>query len=297
MAPSTFDQRFAGVPTGQRQSLQRFWLDHPYTERLPDGTPWRYVAMGTGRRLLVLIPHALFPADAWFQLATALKDGYRLLIPDGYALQGVFDPVRITEALVQMIESEGGHSATLIAHSCGGSPAQWLLHRWPHRVQHLVLCHSPALGPDAPLPYQGSRTLLRTLLRLLPAVLADQRLVQGIAPNLPQDGPWLAFSRAYLGLHASGPGRQLLNRTLGAEKLMRLLFRPSELQQQWPGRLLMITAQNDPFSVGSVATYRERYPGAQFSSFDAGGHWTPLLYPDLVTARVTRFLRESDLTP
>jgi len=292
MAQLTFDQRFARVPAAQRERLQRFWLDHPYTEHLPDGTAWRYVTMGSGRRLLVLLPHALFPADAWFQLAMALEDKYRLLIPDGYALQKVFDPVRITEALVQMIEAEGGHSATFIVHSCGGSPAQWLLHRWPHRVQHLVLCHSPALEPDAPLPYRGSRTLLRAL----PALLSDQRLVDGIAPNLPQDGPWLAFSRAYLGLHASGPGRQLLNRTLGAEKMMRVLFRAGQLHRQWPGRLLMITAQDDPFSGGSVSLYRERYPGAQFSSFDAGGHWTPLLYPDLLAARVVRFLQESDLT-
>jgi len=291
MAPKTFDERFADVPATQREALQRFWLDHPYTESLPDGTSWRYIAMGSGRRLLVLLPHALFPADAWFQLAPALAREYRLLIPDGYALQQVFRPARITEMLVQMIEAEGGHSATLIAHSCGGSPAQWLLHRWPHRVQHMVLCHSPALGPDAPLPYRGSRTLLRAL----PAILSEQRMVDGIAPNLPQKGPWLAFSRAYLGLHASGPGRQLLNRALDAEKLMRVLFRPSPLQQQWPGRLLMITAQNDRFSVGSVAMYRERYPGAQFSSFDAGAHWTQLLYPDLFTARVTRFLQESDL--
>lgn len=291
MAPMTFEQRFARVPAAQRERLQRFWLDHPYTERLADGTPWRYIAMGRGRRLLVLLPHALFPADAWFQLATALENRYRLLIPDGYALQQVFDPVRISERLVQMIEAEGGHSATFVAHSCGGSPAQWLLHRWPHRVQHLVLCHSPALGPDTPLPYRGSRTLLRAL----PAIVSDQRVVKGIAPNLPQDGPWLAFCRAYLGLHASGPGRQLLNRTLGAEKLMRVLFRPGQLQQQWPGRLLMITALDDPFSENSVALYRARYPGAQFSSFDAGGHWTPLLYSDLLAARVTRFVQESEL--
>ncbi len=105
MAPMTFDQRFAGVPAAQRERLERFWLDHPYTERLPDGTSWHYIAMGRGRRLLVLLPHALFPADAWFELATALEDRYRLLIPDGYALQTMFDPVRIAEALVQMIEA------------------------------------------------------------------------------------------------------------------------------------------------------------------------------------------------
>ncbi|MHB1318022.1 MAG: alpha/beta fold hydrolase [Anaerolineae bacterium] len=286
----TFDQRFANVPAAQREALQRFGLDHPYTERLPDGTSWRYIAMGTGRRLVVLLPHALFPADSWLLLANALQGEYRLLIPDGYALQKVYEPERIGEALVQMIQSEGGYSATVVAHSTGGSPAQWFLHRWPHRIQRLALCHSPALAPDTPLPYSGSPGLLT----LLPAAPVAERTLRALAPNLPAEGEWLQYTLAYLRLCLLSQSRRALAQTLRAEHLMRARFAPEASSlRSWPGQLLVVTAQDDPYSVDSVPLYQARYPGVQASRFDAGGHWTHLLYPELFNRRILRFLSES----
>ncbi|MFO7695868.1 MAG: alpha/beta hydrolase [Anaerolineae bacterium] len=290
MGQLTFDQHFAAVPAAQRQALQRFWLDHPYTERALEGTPWRYIAMGTGRRLVVLLPHALFPADSWFLLANALQSEYRLLIPDGYALQKVYEPGRICETLVQMIQSEGAYSATFIAHSTSGSPAQWLLHRWPHRVQHTVLCHSPALAPDSPLPYAGPTNLLG----LLPSASLTDRTVRVLAPNLPVAGEWLQFTQAYLRLCLLGHSRRDLAQTLRAERLMRALFAPEASGlESWPGKVLVVTAQDDPYSADSLPVYQDRYPGMQASRFDAGGHWTQLLYPELFNERIRRFLRES----
>lgn len=292
MVQLTFDQCFADVPATQRSVLQQFWLDHPYTERLPDGTPWRYVAMGTGRRLVVLLPHALFPADAWVLLANALQGEYRLLLPDGYALQRVYEPERICETLVQMVQAEGGYSATVIAHSTGGSPAQWLLNRWPHRVQRLVLCHSPALAPDTPLPYAG----FPDLLRLLPSAPLSDRTVRALAPTLPAEGEWLQYTQAYLRLCLLGLNRRVLAQTLRAERLMRALYAPEASSlQSWPGKMLVITAQDDPYSADSLPPYQERYPGVQASLFDAGGHWTQLLYPELFNRRILRFLGETTL--
>jgi pimeloyl-ACP methyl ester carboxylesterase len=292
MAKPTFDALFAGVPAAQKNALQRFWRDHSYTERTFGETAWRYIAMGNGRRLVVLLPHALFPADAWFMLASALQGAYRVLIPDGYAHQRMLNPVQASETLVQMIEAEGSYSSTFIAHSSGGSPAQWLLHRWPHRVQHLVLCHSPALAQDAPLPYTGSRDWLK----LLPSAPLGERAIEALAPNLPLSGEWLAYTQAYVRLNLIGEDRRILDQSLGAERMMRVLFASdASVLQHWPGSLLAITARDDPFSAGSMPLYRERYPGMQATAFDAGGHWTPLLYPDLLEERVRRFLRDTAL--
>ncbi|MGI6368665.1 MAG: alpha/beta fold hydrolase [Anaerolineae bacterium] len=293
MPPVTFDQRFAAVPAAQRDALQRFWREHPYTDHLPDGTPWRYIAMGQGRHLVLLLPHALFPADAWFQLALALEGRYRVLLLDGYAWQRVFDPLRLTELIVQTIEAEKRHSATIVAHSCGGSPAQWLLHRWPHRVQGMVLVQAPALTESSAVPYGGSRLRLNTL----PWTLSPAALARALAPNLPATGEWAEFARAYIGLYSAEVEKALVPKMLGAERLMRALYRPETQDlRSWRGRALAITAEDDPFEGDSLEIYRQRYADLEVTRFDAGGHWTPLLYPDLLAERVARFLLALGLT-
>jgi len=291
MPRPTFDQLFADVPAPQRETLQRFWADQPYRQCAVNGAPWRYVAMGSGHRLVVLLPHALLPADAWCLVAERLASSCRLLIPDGYVQQRVLDPARATEALAAMIQAEGEYSATFIAHGSGGGPAQWLLHQWPHRVQHLVLCHSPALSPAAPLTYAGARGGLKWF----PTTPLGERHVKRLAPNLPASGDWVAFARAYLRLHLLPLNRRWLDQALTVERMTHVLFAPSAASMEsWRGRLLFITALDDPFSADSLARYQELYPTAQAALFDAGGHWTPLLFPDLLAARLQRFVLETE---
>ncbi|NLT73887.1 MAG: alpha/beta hydrolase [Chloroflexi bacterium] len=292
MPRPTYDELFESVPAEQRGLLERFWLDHTYTPRTLAGTPWRYIVMGGGRRTIVLLPHALLPADSWLSLALVLEGHYRLLIPDGYALQSIYEPLRICESVIQMLEAEGAYSATVIAHSAGGSPAQLLLQRWPHRVQHLLLCHSPALAPEVPLTYAGRDRALR-LFRTQPL---NHHTARGLFPRLPAEGEWSAFAEAYLELCLLAVDRDQLGRTLAAEKLMRTLYRPDPgTLDSWRGSVLYVTARDDPFAGDSLSIYRERYPRLEASAFDAGGHWTHLLYPELFAGRVQRFLSEHSL--
>jgi pimeloyl-ACP methyl ester carboxylesterase len=157
-------------------------------------------------------------------------------------------------------------------------------------VQHLVLCHSPALAPNTPLPYSGSVDLLR----LLPSASLTETTMRALAPNLPAASDWLQFAQAYMLLSLQDHSRKTLAQTLRAERLMRALFAPEASSlQNWPGQVLVVTAQDDPYSADSLPIYQERYPGMQASRFDAGGHWTHLLYPELFNDRIVRFLRES----
>jgi pimeloyl-ACP methyl ester carboxylesterase len=287
MAKATFDALFAGVPRDITWSLQRFWLEHPYTERAVGGVLRRYIAMGSGRRTLLLLPHAFATADSWFLLAEALKKRYRLLVVDGYARQQAFDAERLCDGLVQLLEAEGAYSATVIAHSGGGSIAQRLLQRYPHRVQHLVLCHSIALAPGAPLPLAGG------LLHRLPWALTGERLLRAVAPDLPVEGDWAEFARAYLALVAQEVDTTTLRRTMRTERLLRTLYpATTDALLGWPGDVLAITSDDDYWSAGSLLTFRERYPRVQACSLDAGGHWAHLLYPEPVIDRIARFLGE-----
>ncbi len=293
MPQLTFDALFAQVPAAQKAALQRFWLDHPSRELVVGNTRWRYLRVGQGRRTVLLLPHALAAADFWFYLAQALAPLYVCLIPDGYARQGVYDADRICEALVRILEAEGGFSATVIAHSTGGSVAQFLLQRYPHRVQHLVLSHSVALDRQAPLPLPGWRALLGRA----PWALLRPRLASALAPDIPQGLRWSAFAEAYLQLLVQDLSREAIQHFVEAERALRLRFdtRPA-VEPGWPGRVLTIASTDDPPSYDSLARLRERYPRCQAVAWNAGGHWAPLLFPEHMAEHVQCFLASENLS-
>jgi pimeloyl-ACP methyl ester carboxylesterase len=287
MPQPTFDALFAQAPAAQKEALQRFWRGHAPQECVIGNARWRYLCVGQGRRTVLLLPHALAPADIWFHLAGALAPHYRCLIPDGYALQGVYDADLICEALVHIIEAGGAFSAAVIAHGAGGSVAQFLLQRYPHRVQHLVLCHSVALDSQAPMPLRTWRPLLGWA----PWALLRPRLFAALAPNLPEGLRWSAFARAYLQWMTQDLDQGKVQRFVQAEGDMRQRFelRPA-VEPGWPGRVLAIASTDDPLSYDSLAFLRERYPRCQAVAWNAGGHWAPLLFPEHLAEQVRRFL-------
>ncbi len=289
MPHETFDALFAEAPAAQKEALQRFWLEHSRQERVIANARWSYLRVGQGRRTVILLPHALAPADFWFHLAGALAPHYNCLIPDGYALQRVYDADLICEALVHILEAEGGFSATVIAHGAGGSIGQFLLQRYPHRVQHLVLSHSVALDHQAPMPLRAWRPLLGWA----PWALLQPRLASALAPDMPAGMRWSAFARAYLRWITQDLDRETVQRFLQAEETMRQRFalRPA-VESGWPGRVLAIASTDDPLSHYSLAPLRERYPRCRAVAWNAGGHWAPLLFPQHLADQVRRFMAD-----
>lgn len=287
MPQPTFDALFAHVPEAQKVALQRFWHEYPSQELVIGNVRWRYRLVGQGRRTLLLLPHALAPSDFWFLLAQRLAPHYRCLIPDGYALQHVYDAELLCEALVRLLEQVGGLAATVIAHSAGGSVAQFLLQRYPHRVQHLVLSHAIALEPRAPLPLLGRGALVRWA----PWGLLRPRLAASLAAGVPDGLRWSAFTRAYLQLISQDLTRETVRRFMEAEKAMRLRFaRRPPVDVGWPGRVLLIASTDDPLSYGSLPLLRERYPRCRAIAWNAGGHWAPLVFPEHLADQVRTFL-------
>lgn len=287
MPRPSFDALFAETPPSQARALQRFWLDHSHQERVIGNVRWRYLRVGQGRRVIVLLPHALAPADQWFHLAGELAHYYRCLIPDGYALQRVFDVTQICETLVRMVEVEGAFSVAVIAHGSGGSVAQFLLQRYPHRVQHLVLSNSVALERSAPMPLSRWRWLLDWA----PWGWLQPRLSNALDPEMTTGGRWSAFARAYLQLITQGLSRDTVQQFMRAEQMMRLQFegRPT-LEAGWPGRMMAVASSDDPLSYDSLELFRARYPRCEIAAWDSGGHLAPLQYPEHLAEQVLRFL-------
>jgi pimeloyl-ACP methyl ester carboxylesterase len=198
---------YRDVPSTQRERLFTFRAAHSYQEVTVNGVAWRYIACGRGEEALLFLPGAFLEADMWFNQILAFEEDYRIIAPDAYALQGVFDMDVICDALLQSMDTERTEQATVIGISAGGGVAQMLLQRHPKRVHRVVLSHCGALEKNE----ETERTTRRILwlVRLLPAVVIRRVLRRMTTREMPfPSTAWRSCKRATRGLRRRGLRRE-----------------------------------------------------------------------------------------
>jgi pimeloyl-ACP methyl ester carboxylesterase len=289
MTGQGFEQLYAGVSEDQKAQLLDFRNKHSYREIKANRKTWRYIATGKGRAAVVFLPGAFLPADMWFYQISALSSQYRILTPDAYALQGLFDLDQICWLLEEMLAAEGFDTATFIGLSAGGGIVQYLLQERPGLMANAVLSHCGPIIYDEKGARQGRRLL--TLSRFLPASLIRRIIVRQTSGHPPDSSEWLAFHDAYYQEQANKIDKETFLRfmELGLETRRGFTFEPEDVAA-WPGRMLLLTSEDDDFSYPRLAILQERYPQAQTHVFEAGGHHTYLFFPEVYTKVVAGFL-------
>jgi pimeloyl-ACP methyl ester carboxylesterase len=269
--------------------LRDFRGHHPYKEIKANRKTWRYIAAGRGEQAVVFLPGAFLPADMWFYQVDALADRYRILVPDAYALQGLFDLDQVSWLLEEMLESEGFEAATFVGLSAGGGLVQYLLQERPKTVANAILSHCGPIIYDEKGARQGRRLL--SLARFLPTSIIRRIVVRQTSGKPPADSDWVAFHNAYYREQAARLSKELFVSfmKLGLDTRRDFNFKP-EVIAAWPGRMLLLTSEDDSFSYPLLETVQERYPQAQSHVFETGGHHTYLFYPEAYTAVVGGFL-------
>jgi pimeloyl-ACP methyl ester carboxylesterase len=280
---------YRDVPPAQGKRLFTFRASHPYRQiTVADGT-WRYLACGCGDRALLLLPGAFLRADMWFNQVLALEDHYRIIAPDAYALQGLFDLDLVCDALLRSLDAEEIESATVIGISAGGGVAQALLQTHPGRVEHAVFSHCGVLDRSADRDRQ-TRHLLG-LVRVLPLPLIRHVLKRMTSGETPPSSRWAAFHDAYLREAIPTIERGMFAGFLrsGLEARRHFTFDPRALDA-WPGRVLILSSEDDALSRPGVEALRARYPRTQVELLPQGGHHAFLFFPEVYTAALRRFL-------
>jgi pimeloyl-ACP methyl ester carboxylesterase len=194
--PNTPERIYRGVPPAQSERLFTFRATHPYHRITVGQSTWRYLACGEGERALLFLPGAFLRADMWFNQILALEEDYRIVAPDAYALQGLFDMDAVCDALVRSLDEERMDRATVIGISAGGGVAQVLLQTHPERVEHAVLSHCGVLDHSTKRDRQTKRILW--LVRILPMFLIRRALKRMTTGETPVSSRWVAFHDAYL---------------------------------------------------------------------------------------------------
>jgi pimeloyl-ACP methyl ester carboxylesterase len=289
MAGQGFEQFYAGVPEAQKAQLLNFRKSHTYREVKANRKTWRYIAAGVGEKAVVFLPGAFLPADMWFFQMAALEGRYRVLAPDAYALQGFFDLDQICWLLEEMLAIEGFEEATFVGLSAGGGIVQYLLQERPGLMTNGVLSHCGPIVYDEKGARQGRRLL--TLSRLLPAALIRRLVVRQTSGQPPADSKWQAFHDAYYREQSSQLQKETFLRfmELGLETRRSFTFEPDDVAA-WPGRMLLLTSEDDDFSYPRLALLQERYPKAETHVFEEGGHHTYLFYPQAYASVLEAFL-------
>jgi lipase len=283
------EELYRSVPPAQRERLFAFRATHPYRRLTVDDATWRYVACGQGERALLLLPGAFLRADMWFNQILALEQEYRIIAPDAYALQGVFDVDAVCDALVRSLDAEGIERASVIGISAGGGVAQVLLPAHPERVENVVFSHCGVLEHSAERERRTRRILW--LVRVLPLFVIRRVLRRMTTGETPSSSEWAAFHEAYMHEAIPNIDRTMFARFLrsGLEARRRFRFEPQALDS-WPGSVLILSSEDDALSRDAVAKLQARYPRATTELLRAGGHHAFLFFPEAYTAALRRFL-------
>lgn len=276
---------YKDVPGEQFEQFRQFRAVHPYKQAMIDGVAWEYIAAGHGDEALLLLPGALGVPDMSWQHITHFAGRYRVIAPS-------YSPVKKMDTLVDgiagILRREGVERAHVVGGSYGGFVAQVFVRRHPDVTASLVLSHT--LPPD-PANGEQIRRALRWL-SLMPGGLLRWMVGKRLRTLLPEKTPDTALLHAFFNEMA----RYRMTREELINSYWRVVdfnvsgFAPQDLAD-WPGRVLLIMADDDPGTPGPVrAAMQAFYPGAEVHMFHGTGHAAALLKQDEYLAVVERFI-------
>ncbi len=241
------------------------------------GTKWRYYRIGAGPAILWLTG-GLRRAAFGFAFLECLGRRHTVIAPD-------YPPARTLQELLAGFEAilaaEGVERFALGGQSYGGLLAQALLATAPQRVTHLLLSSTgPADYGRAWLPVDDLAVFLA---RVLPERPLKRLLAGGLLKivSVPSDErPGWEEALAEIMDHDLTRGDVVSHFAVAADLIRRGIVRPG-IYANWPGRVAVFSAENDPTQgKGDRARYEALFGRPiEVINLGATGHTGLLLDP------------------
>jgi pimeloyl-ACP methyl ester carboxylesterase len=260
-----------------RAHMRRFSTEFG-RELAVNGTRWRYYRLGTGPALLWLTG-GLRRAAFGFAFLERLAPRHTVIAPDYPPVQSLDEFIAGFDAIRR---AEGVERAALGGQSYGGLLAQaYLAVRGP-AIERLVLSSTGPAGYGAAwLPF-GDLAIF--LARVLPERFVKGLLAGGLLKLLSvaeaERAEWEAALREILERDLT---RQdvVSHFAVAAELIRRRLVYPG-VYQSWPGRVVVLSAENDPTQGKNDRAHYEALFGRPVEAVSLGqrGHSALLLDPD-----------------
>jgi aminoacrylate hydrolase len=269
------------LPAHQMTLLREFRAAHPYRQLDLEDWVWRYIIAGRGECALLLLPGAFVGVEMWIHLIMCLQDRYRIVAPD--MPSKALTLAEMNAALIKILDSEGIHKAIVIGYSAGGGLVQAFTQSHSERVEGLILSHCTPLSSDT--AHRAER-LIR-IVRFLP-VSVIRAIFRRRSKAYPSTSEWADFTRAFFAERIAALDKAELVQFFesGIEAARDFKFEP----QNWRGKTLLLSSQDDTTTLKRLNEMQARYPAAQTHIFERGGHHTLLLFPEIYHAALANFL-------
>lgn len=282
------EKLYSDVPQEDIAELLRFRESHPLKHLAAGKIEVAYMDTEQDKPALLILPGALSLAESSFRTINVLENDYRIITLD-------YPPVPtmsgLCDGLAEILDAVGIDRINVVGGSYGGLVAQAFVRLYPDRVKRLILTHTTLFDEES------GRALKKALrwLPLVPEGMLKAITTKSLGGLLKDDMPHAAFMHAYM--HEVFRYRLTKKDILGLyRRTLDLVtgyrFAPGDLAE-WPGRVLIITADDDP---GLPEPLREQllalYPGAELRLFHGTGHASSLLRPDEFYEAIRAFLNQ-----
>ncbi len=241
-------------------------------------TAWHYCRLGAGTPIF-LLPGGLRRASFGFAFLERLAARHTVIAPDYPPVQTMDEFFTAFDAILQ---TEGINTFALGGQSYGGLLAQAYLAHKTQGVERIIL--SSAGPADYGKAWLAANYAAIALVRLLPERTIKKLLTSALLKVIPQSeaarAEWVEalhevmqndLSRADVVSHFA----------VAADLIRKNLVTPAAYRS-WPGRIIVLKADNDPTQSQRDFPRYERLFGRAVEVFDMGnlGHAAPIFNPD-----------------
>jgi pimeloyl-ACP methyl ester carboxylesterase len=279
---------YQNVPAEELRKFRAFCDAYPYRSIHYRGLEWPYLISSGGGEPLLTLSGALTHPDISWNSISHFGEKYRIVVP-------AYPPVRtmdeLCDGIAAILQHEGIGRAHVMGGSYGGFVGQVFVRRFPGVTRSLILSHTTV--PD-PTGIQSTRRMLKTL-SLLPTGVLRALLGRMLGKLMPAD----ASSPEMLLMLAQF--REIMDHHLSKADFLGIMDRTLDFYGRfwsaqdltgWPGKILLVLAEDDPASPERVRTaIKELYPRSEWKLFRGSGHTTSVTNQDEYQAVIDEFLQ------
>jgi pimeloyl-ACP methyl ester carboxylesterase len=295
MKKDVYDKFYKKVPQGQIERLKRFRSAHPHKHLIVGDTNWKYISCGQGKEALLLLTGGTGIGEAMEFVFAPLEEKYQMVSP---TYPPVITMSELADGIIRILETEGIDRINILGQSFGGILAQVIAHKYPDKVNKLILSHTTTTSPpvDQTTAFEKLKKIEKKekVLSFLPfgifRLIAKWKISKLIPTNMAEKEFWDAYFHEMLS-NMKKEALASLSKCM-IDFAQNYIFSKNDLAN-WSGKILVLESDNDPFFHPSEKkALKELYPQAQVHTFRVAGHLTIIVNREEFISVVRSFLQE-----
>lgn len=296
MNKNVYDKFYKKVPKDQIERLKRFRSTHPLKNLMVDNTNWEYISCGQGKEALLLLTGGTGIGEIMGFAFEPIEDKYKIVCPTYPPVTTMGD---LADGIMRILKTEGIERINILGQSFGGILAQVIAHKYPDKVNKLILSHTTTTSPpiDQDIAAEKIKMIKKKgkVLSFLPVgifrLIAKWKISKLIPGDIKEKEFWDAYFQEMFSNMEKGGAFASLNKCM-IDFEQNYTFSRNDMAN-WSGKILIMESDNDPFfHPNEKKALKELYPQAQVHVFHGTGHLTLIVDQEETHSIIDKFLQE-----